>query len=111
MRAPMCAPSWWTVIVRVSCAVMPLTILGSRQRDLPCTQENKSVPQSGPLICTGEIKPRCPGLLHHVGRAITSLTLVETDVTLCAVSQAAFLTSRRHVDLRRHASAFCRAFR
>ncbi|WP_368856141.1 MULTISPECIES: putative leader peptide [Lentzea] len=27
------------------------------------------------------------------------------------MSQAAFLTSRRHVDLRRHASAFCRAGR
>ncbi|MGW4212110.1 putative leader peptide [Lentzea sp. NPDC004789] len=27
------------------------------------------------------------------------------------MSQAAFLTSRRHVDLRRHASAFCRACR
>ncbi|WP_372511377.1 putative leader peptide [Lentzea californiensis] len=30
------------------------------------------------------------------------------DVTLLPVSQAANLTSRRHVDLRRHASAFCR---
>ncbi|WP_418287532.1 putative leader peptide [Lentzea guizhouensis] len=27
------------------------------------------------------------------------------------MSQAAFLTSRRHVDLRRHASAFCRTGR
>ncbi|MEU7474607.1 putative leader peptide [Lentzea sp. NPDC042327] len=27
------------------------------------------------------------------------------------MSQAASLTSRRHVDLRRHASAFCRAGR
>ncbi|WP_414672493.1 putative leader peptide [Lentzea sp.] len=27
------------------------------------------------------------------------------------MSQAAYLTERRHVDLRRHASAFCRAGR
>ncbi|WP_425412461.1 putative leader peptide [Lentzea jiangxiensis] len=27
------------------------------------------------------------------------------------MTQAAFFTSRRHVDLRRHASAFCRAGR
>ncbi|WP_411145891.1 putative leader peptide [Actinokineospora alba] len=26
-----------------------------------------------------------------------------------SVNQAAYLTTRRHVDLRRHASAFCRA--
>ncbi|MFD1045533.1 putative leader peptide [Kibdelosporangium lantanae] len=32
-------------------------------------------------------------------------------VTLSAVSHTVHLTERRHVDLRRHASAFCRAGR
>ncbi|MFI9006074.1 putative leader peptide [Actinosynnema sp. NPDC053489] len=39
------------------------------------------------------------------------LTGPDLGVTLSNVSQAVFLTSRRHVDLRRQAGALCRAGR
>ncbi|WP_369809074.1 putative leader peptide [Nocardia sp. NRRL S-836] len=52
-----------------------------------------------------------PARLHDVGQRFRSLTQLGPGVRLHAVSQAASLTSRRHVDLRRHASAFCRSGR
>ncbi|MET9232207.1 putative leader peptide [Lentzea sp. NPDC003310] len=52
-----------------------------------------------------------PARLHDVGQRFRPLTHLGLGVTVLAVSQAASLTSRRHVDLRRHASAFCRTGR
>ncbi|WP_428829933.1 putative leader peptide [Saccharothrix syringae] len=46
-----------------------------------------------------------------MGRPAQPLTRSDRGVTLCGVSQARYLTSRRHVDLRRHAGAICRTGR
>ncbi|WP_367139028.1 putative leader peptide [Saccharothrix sp. HUAS TT1] len=46
-----------------------------------------------------------------MGRPATALTAPDPGVRLCRVSQARYLTSRRHVDLRRQAAATCRAGR